>query len=103
MTEKHLGKIMSVKFGYKNSMFGLHLELGSGENSGWRVITSISYNPKLNNQAETNQRALEMLIEIKKLLEEARVSTIDELKDIPIEAEFNGNVLEKYRILNEVL
>ena len=40
---------------------------------------------------------------ISKLLTEAKVNSIDQLKGKPVEVEFEGNTLKGWRILKEVL
>jgi hypothetical protein len=40
---------------------------------------------------------------LSKLLNEAKVSSVDKLKGIPVEVTFDGNMLKEWRILTEVL
>jgi hypothetical protein len=40
---------------------------------------------------------------ISNLLAQARVKNLNELKDIPVEAIFDGTTLESWRILTEVI
>lgn len=97
---KELGKIESVTFGFNEYLFGLSLVF-SGQ--GWGVATDIYYNPTYKEINKTNERAIEVLNQIQKLLKDAKVDTVDKLKNKPIEATFEGNVLKDYRILTEVL
>jgi hypothetical protein len=40
---------------------------------------------------------------VSKLLKDAKVSSVDELKGKPVEVTFDGNMLKEWRILTEVL
>lgn len=111
--EKLLGKIASIHFGlggYQDVQLGLSVSL---EGNGWCTNTFIgiwdySYIPspielhkwteedRTNNLIKVNRR-------ISELLKQAKVPTIDKLKNIPIEATFECETLKDWRILTEVL
>ena len=40
---------------------------------------------------------------VSKLLKEANVDSVDQLKDIPVEVTFDGMMLKEWRILTEVI
>lgn len=98
MERKELGKINSVRFGYWEFMFGLHLELGG---SAWGTMTSYDYNPSY--KGDITYVALKMLNDIQSLLKSAKVDSVEKLKNIPIEATFEDNLLKGFRVLEEVL
>lgn len=99
MAEKYLGKIASVSFGYQEYMFGLHFTL-SGD--GWGVCASYQYNPTYMNESEEHH-SIEMLEKVQRILKAAKVDRIEDLKNKPIEATFEGTLLKDFRILTEVL
>jgi len=110
--EKKLGKIESVSFGlggYQGAMLGLHVTLGNGS---WGVGDSkanwdseqIKWSK--NTQWTESDRDVfyaEIMRYVSKLLKEAKVSSVDKLKGIPVEVTFDGNQLVEWRILTEVL
>ena len=98
--EKKLAKIKSVKFGFREYMFGLTLELG-GE--GWGVGTNYYYNPNYKGVEGTTEGLIRMATGVQKLLEDAKVETIDKLLNIPVECIFEGQMLKEFRVLTEVL
>lgn len=110
--EKRLGKIESVRFGlggYQDAQLGLSVTLSA---SGWGVSDF-----KGNWDAETIERSeytqwteedrdkgySETMRFVSKLLKEAKVSSVDKLKGVPVEVSFDGNILKGWRILTEVL
>lgn len=110
--EKRLGKITSVKFGlggYQGAMLGLHVSLG---NNGWGVNDSTanwdaeqiscSEHSKWT-ESDRDGWYSEIMRYVSKLLKEAKVNSVDELKGKPVEATFDGNMLKEWRILTEVL
>lgn len=111
--EKLLGKIVAIHFGlggYQDVQLGLSISL---EGKGWATNTFIgiwdySYIPsptEFHNWTEEDRtnRLIEVNRKISELLKEAKVSTIDQLKNIPIEATFECMTLKDWRILTEVL
>ena len=109
---KELGKIRSASFGhggYQECEIGLWLTLGG---PSWGVSTSISGGWSM--RMERNERTkwseqdrldkfAKMTKEISELLIKAKVDDVNDLVDLPIEAEFDGNVLKSWRVLTEVL
>lgn len=110
--EKRLGKITSVRFGhggYQDAMLGLSVSLGDGS---WGVgdfkgtwdaesIKRSEYTKWTEEDRSTGYD--ETMRFVSKLLKEAKVDTIDKLKDIPVEVTFDGNLLKEWRILTEVI
>lgn len=110
--EKKLGKIKNVKFGiggYQDAMIGLHVTLGS---NGWGVgdscsawdAESIKWSEHCNwTEDDRDKQYAEILRYLSKLLKDAKVDSVDRLKDIPVEVTFDGNMLKEWRVLTEVL
>jgi hypothetical protein len=108
---KVFGKITSVEFGYggyQDAMFGLNIELsGNGWECGdfygdWGIHIQPDKYSKWTEKDRTEKFA-KMCTYINKLLIEAKITYISELKNIPIEATFRDNTLVSWRILTEVL
>lgn len=111
--EKRLGKIEDVKFGlggYQDAMIGIHITL-SGSN-GWGVTnTKSAWDAELIECSEhckwteedRSRQYDDIMRYISKLLSQAKVQSIDQLKGKPIEASFDGNLLKEWRILTEVI
>lgn len=107
-----LGKIKSINFGhygYQEQMLAVEIHLtGNGwgtvyEKVGWwKQSISVSNNTKWA-EAERSNKYSELCFYISFLLEEANVRNINQLVDIPIEAEFDQGKLVSFRILKEVL
>lgn len=110
--EKKLGKIRSVRFGhggYQDACIGIHFDLG-GE--GWGVMDSRSaWDANIIQHSEhtkwteedRDKEYTEIVRYISDLLKDAKVSSIDKLKGVPVEVAFEGQVLKKWRILTEVI
>lgn len=110
--EKRLGKIERVTFGhggYQDSMLGLSVTL-SGE--AWGVSDfKGNWDAELvkhweHSQWSENDRSKgydETMRFLSKLLKEAKVDSVERLKGKPVEVTFDGNRLEEWRILTEVL
>ena len=94
---KELGKIKSAKFGFNDWEYGIHFDLG-GE--GWGVFMAWGYSPAYEGHSVTGPTILKR---IQNILKDAKVETVDELKGIPVECEFDGNLLKSFRVLTEVL
>jgi hypothetical protein len=103
VTGKQLGKIQSVSFGhggYHDAMIGISFTL-SGE--GWGVGDFWGA-WSIKRSEEDRIRGLgEMVMRVNDLLQQAKVSTVDRLKGIPVEVSFEGNLLKSWRVLTEVL
>lgn len=112
MEDKLLGKIDSVRFGlggYQDSMLGLHI---SFVGTGWGVCTSDSTwdyeTVECSKYAKwTEEDRTELMVKtlknVSKYLKEAKVSSVDKLKGIPVEVTFENNTIKSWRILTEVL
>jgi hypothetical protein len=109
---KELGKIESVYFGYggyQNAQMGLTVTLmfdGKGYSDfisgGWYEKICVDKYTKWTEEDRSNQR-VEMVKKIDKLLSDAKVQTIDQLKDKPIEVTTDNFSVKSWRILTEVL
>ncbi len=112
MTEKHLGKISSVKFGhvgYQDVMFGIEFQF-SFNNSG--VGTSVAFwDPNIIKcdshckwtEAERSAKFSEIMCYISDLLHQAKVDDLYKLKGIPVEVIIENGAFKSFRILTEVL
>lgn len=110
--ETRLGKISNVRFGlcgYQDAMLGISFELVG---SSWGVMDSSSFWDaeiiKVDNHTQWTEEDRtdaygKIMRYISKLLADAKVSSVDRLKGIPIEAKFDSNTLVDWRILTEVL
>ena len=109
---KELGKIISVKFGhcgYQDAMLGIQVTLGDGSwgcgdsRCAWdaEIIEHTEY-CKWTEESRDGEYAAIMRY-VSKLLKDAKVDSVDKLKNIPIEATFDGTMLKEWRILTEVL
>lgn len=107
--EKQLGKIQEVKFGnggYQDAMIGISFTLGG---AGWGVgdfwgdwATDVTERTEWTHEQRCN-RLGQIVWKIKKLLDDAKVESVEELKGIPVEATFNDMKLVSWRVLKEVL
>lgn len=108
-TRTELGRIQKITFGfggYQDAMLGVSVTIGGkswgcGDFKGaWGVTRS-------DHAQWTEEYRLRQLGEAcmwaKDILSKAKVQTLDQLKDVPIEATFDGNKLISWRVLEEVL
>ena len=107
-----LGKIEQARFGlggYQDACIGLHVTL-SGQ--GWGVCdTKSSWDANLINRSENtqwteegrNDNYAETVRYISDLLAAAKVNDVAKLVGKPVQATFDGNTLQSWRILTEVL
>jgi len=113
MNEKVLGKITSVSFGYggyNDAMMALNLTFeGPGFVTTWAItggwapsIIEWTDRCKWTEEERLKQQA-DMVCQIDKLLKDAKINSINELKNKPVELEFEKNTLKSWRILKEVL
>jgi hypothetical protein len=111
--EKRIGKIQEVSVGfggYQDAMLGLSVTLGSdkdgwgvGEFKGfWGPDVDHSERCKWTEEQRRGAHADTMLF-IGKILQEAKVSSVDKLRGKPVEVELDFNTLKSWRILTEVL
>jgi hypothetical protein len=110
--EKKLGKIQNVYFGiggYQDAMLGLHVTLGGGSwgvgdgRFAWDAELIKHSNYSQWTEEDRDKHYAEILRYVSKLLNDAKVSSVDKLKGIPVEVTFDGNLLKEWRVLTEVL
>lgn len=112
--EKVLGKIKDISFGitgYNDMMLGYSIEFSlDGGSSG--VATSegfLDYNRVKHNERckwteeERDIGMVDMLKRLSDVLKQAKVNTVDKLKNIPVEVTLEGNTFKSWRVLTEVL
>lgn len=111
---KQIGKIKSVcvgKGGYQNAMFGISFELGGpdwtvGDFEGaWGIKTpphDITTEAGWTEKDRTEAFSLTMR-RMNQLICDAKVDCIAQLVNIPIEATFEGQKLQTWRILTEAI
>lgn len=110
--EKKIGKIESVRFGhggYQDACLGLSVTLSS---KGWGVgdfkgtwdaeMVKRSDNTKWTEE-ERSKGYDDTMRFLSKLLKDAKVSSVDQLKGVPVECTFDGMMLKEWRILTEVI
>lgn len=110
--EKKLGKIERVSFGYggyQDAMLGLTVTLSA---NGWGVndfkgswdAETIKHTEHTKWTEEERSKSYDETMRfLSKLLKEAKVSSVDKLKGVPVECTFDGTLLRDWRILTEVL
>ena len=107
MTEKYLGKIESVRFGFvpdREFLFGLQLAFKmSGCGTCWHDTINIGEECKWNSTEERNKALADMVDRIAKVMKDAGVTYVSELKDIPVEVELRDGWCHGFRVLTEVL
>lgn len=110
--ETKLGKIESVKFGhggYQECMLGISVTLsgeswGCGDFKGGWDAEQIKHTKHTQwSETDRDKNYSDTMRFISKLLKDAKVSSVDKLKGIPVEVKFDGNLLKEWRILTEVL
>lgn len=107
-----LGKLSDVKFGIcggNNLFIGLSVTITSGV---WGVQSELSAVDPVKvvhadhsdwTEEERDDGCVTLVKHISRLLDDAKVSSIEELNGIPVEATFDGNVLKSWRVLTEVI
>jgi len=107
--KKVLGKIEKVEFGMlhdKPYIFGLFLNFSLGSTT---ISDSCQYSRSFGHSMEglepEDMKAIcELMYQIKGVLEDANVNTIDELVGIPVEVNIGvTGMFQSFRILTEVL
>ena len=109
---KELGKIKTVKFGlggYQGAQFGIHFDLGgdswgisAGESEWDHEIIKHNERTEWTEQDRTYKLG-KICRYVSKLLKQAKVRDITELKGKPVEVTLDGNTLKSWRLLTEVL
>jgi hypothetical protein len=109
--EKRLAKIESVSFGYggyQEAQFGLSLVF---KGQGWGISTfkgtwstdiEVTKHTKWN-EADRSKDFDELVRFVNETLRKAKVRTVDELKNIPVEVTIEENTIKSWRVLEEVL
>lgn len=111
--EKHLGKISSVKFGlggYQDACIGLSLDFSFDRCCGVSNFKG-AWSPSIIEcdehtewtEKDRDKQLVEMIRFVDKLLHQAKVENVTQLKGIPVEITLDGNMLKDWRILTEVL
>jgi hypothetical protein len=108
-TRTELGRIQKISFGwggYQDAMIGVSITIGGqlwgcGNFKGaWG--TDRSEYTRWSEEDRLRQLG-QACMWVRELLTKAKVQTLDQLQGVPIEATFDGNLLESWRILDEVL
>jgi hypothetical protein len=104
-----LGKIQSASYGfggYQDVQFGLSVNLGgkgwgvSDFWGGWADEPSEYAKWTRSDQLEWHGKTADR---VAKLLKSAKVRTVSDLKDVPVEVTFDGMQLVSWRVLEEVI
>lgn len=110
--ETKLGRISNVRFGhggYQDTQIGISFTL---EGQGWGVSDfKGDWDAELIEHTEhckwteinRDKNYADTVRYLSQLLKDAKKDTVDELKGVPIEVTFEGNILKSWRILTEVL
>jgi len=110
--ETKLGKIEKVSFGlggYQGCMLGISFTLGNGSwvvgdfKGQWDAENIKRSEYTKWTEEDRNIGYSDTMRYVSKLLKEAKVDSVDKLKNIPVEVTFDGNTLKEWRILSEVL
>ncbi len=98
LSGKGIGKISSVSFGYLDKgRLGLSFEL---DTTVYSVMATLSTHDETPDRQDTYDAIIALT---KKLLIDAKVSELYQLRGKPVEAEFKDGQLKSWRILTEVL
>lgn len=111
MIEKRIGKIKSVRFGfggYQDAMFGASFDLGSTKDC-WGVGDfkgAWARDPDKHckwTKADRDKVFAETCLFLRDIMQDAGVDSVDKLKGVPVEVEFDGKTLKSWRVLKEVI
>lgn len=109
MTEKILGKINFAEFGtIRDYPFLIGLQVGFKLADGCGVMDGGKYCVNISKECRweelERQQAITVSVEkIDKILNDAKVNYVSELKNKPVEVEIEKNTFKSFRILTEVL
>lgn len=111
MEEKYLGKIINVEFGQDSDrpfMFGLQLTFGfegGGVTDGGQYTFNLNNEPWLKSGKYKDKWIYieDQMIFIDKILTDAKVNYVSQLKGKPIEVIIENQIFKDFRILTEVL
>lgn len=109
-----LGKIKSIEFGitgYNEMMLGYSIEfsldggtMGVATSEGFLDYNRVKYSEHCKwTEEERDIGMVDMLKRLSDVLKQAKVNTIDKLKNIPVEVTLEGNTFKSWRVLTEVL
>lgn len=109
MTGKLLGKISDVRFGFIPDypfLFGLDLTfklsdsgyIGTGEQYTVNISEACKWS-----EEERNAALIDMINQVIKVMKNAEITNISDLKNKPVEVTINQNIFQDFRILTEVL
>jgi hypothetical protein len=110
--EKKLGKIERVSFGYggyQECMLGISVTLSNGSwgvgdfKGNWDAELIKHTEHTKWTEEDRDKGYSDTMRFLSKLLKEAKVSSVDQLKGVPVEVTFDGMMLKEWRILTEVL
>lgn len=109
MIRKEIGKIRNIYFGYggyQEAMIGITIDLG-GKDWGVGDFKGMWSMERHGSEKWTDQDRIQILGEIvmwaNQLMKDAHVTTLNDLIDIPVEVTFEGQSLDSWRILTEVI
>jgi len=103
-----LGKLTNVFFGTREDRFGLFFTLTGTSccSSSWACWdpekVKVSEYTKWSEDSR-DKEMVKLMRKIAKLLDDAKVSNIEKLNNIPVQFTFNKGILEDWRVLTEVL
>lgn len=111
--EKRIGKINYISLGYggyQDAQFGLNIDLSSKKDGWgvcdfkgfWSIDTKCDKRCKWTEKDRDESFTKTMRL-INKLLSQSNKKSLDQLKGVPVEVTFDGNLLKDWRILTEVL
>ena len=107
MTGKFLGKIDGVRFGFVPDcpfLFGLILDFKLGDGYGIGCSYTVNISDACKWSAEERKEGIEEIIDsIVKIMQDAKVNDVIQLKNIPVEVTVENNTFKNFRILTEVL
>ena len=109
VTGKILGKISSAEFGtVRDYPFLMGLQLGFKLGDGCGIMDGGMYTINFSKECRWDKNEKEKDVTVKmddlyKLLKDAKVNYVSELKNKPVEVEIENNTFKGFRILTEVL
>ena len=109
MTEKILGKIDFAEFGtIRDYPFLIGLQVGFKLADGCAIMDGGQYCVNIDKEcrwekSERQQVVTARIDDIYKILKDAKVNYVSELKNKPVEVEIEKNTFKSFRILTEVL
>lgn len=105
---KEIGKIRSIRLGmggYQDAMFGVTFDLGGkswGVGDFWGTWAHWDKHCKWTVEDQIKQFGATMA-KLRDLITKAKVNSINELKNVPVEVIFEDQCMKSWRILEEVL